>query len=174
MKKKDILISLVIIAVSAGVLYFYVRRTGYIQVDAGKAGVTLQLQSSLFGNTTIRSGPEPTEVHARVHRPENLRLSLDQNGHHCLILSIGPWGNLGQINVKNKQTAILRLGPPLIIKPKVRKNGPMVTIEFDVVGQAGEQYEKFVRRDNRTIAGARLKIVDEAGNVLESGEFRYG
>ena len=53
----------------------------------------------------------------------------------------------------------------------------MVTVVFlmkSLVGQAGEQYEKFVRKNNRAVLGARIEIVDEAGNVLESGRFRYG
>lgn len=174
MKKKDIWISLVIIAVSGGVLYFYTRRTGYLQLDAGPAGATLQLSSSLFNKTTVCSDQGPAAVRARIHRPEHLRLSIDHNGHHYFLLSQGPWGDLTGIHVKNNQTTILRLGPPLIIKPKVQRKGSVVTIEFDVVGRAGEQYERFVRKNNRAVAGASIEIFDEAGNVLESGPFRYG
>ncbi|MFC1636937.1 hypothetical protein ACFL5Z_19105 [Planctomycetota bacterium] len=174
MKKKDVFISLGIIVVSAAVLYFYTQRTGYLQLDAGGVGATLQLRSSLFSKATVRSDQAPAEVRARVHRPQHIRLSIDQEDHNYFILSQGPWGDLAKINVKNNQTTILRLGPPLIIKPKVRKNGPVVEIEFDIFGRAGEQYEKFVRKDNRAVAGASVEVVDEAGNVLDSGKFKYG
>ncbi len=172
--KKDICISLVIIAVSGSVLYFYTRRTGDIRLDAGRADATLQLRSSLFSKATVRSDQESATVRARAHRPEHLRLSIDQDGHNYFILSQGPWGDLAKIKVKNNQTTMLKLGPPLMIKPNVRKNGSVVEIEFDIFGRAGEQYEKFIRKDNRTVAGASVEIVDEAGNVLESGKFRYG
>jgi hypothetical protein len=174
MKKKDILISLVIIAVLGGVVYFYTQRTGYIQVDADGINAALRLRSSLFGSATIHSGQGPEAIRARVHRPQHLRLSIEQKDHNWLILSKGPWGSLARINVRNNQTTVLRLGPPFLIKPRVRINDPVVSIEFDIVGQAGEQYETFVRKNNRTIAGASIKIIDEAGDVLESGKFRYG
>ena len=61
-----------------------------------------------------------------------------------------------------------------MIKPKVQKRKSVVEIQFDIFGQAGEQYEKFVRKDNRVVAGASVEIVDEKGSVLDSGKFRYG
>ncbi|MEJ2704721.1 MAG: hypothetical protein P8Z79_19980 [Sedimentisphaerales bacterium] len=174
MKKKDILVSLAIIVVSGGVLYFYTQRAGFIQIDAGGVDATLQLRNSLFSGTTVHTGRGPAAVGAGIHRPQHLRLSMGQNGHNYLLLSQGPWGDLARIKVRNDKTTPLRLGPPLSIEPKVRKNGPIVTIEFNVVGRAGELYEKFVRRDNRAMAGASLKIVNKVGRVLESGKFRYG
>ena len=174
MKKKDIYISLVIIAVSGGMLYFYTRRMGYLQIDAGTTDAILQLQSSLFSRATVHSDQTSTPVHARIHRPQHIRLSIDQDGHNYFILSRGPWGNLAKIKVKNNQTTIIRLGPPLMIKPKVQKRKSVVEIQFDIFGQAGEQYEKFVRKDNRVVAGASVEIVDEKGSVLDSGKFRYG
>jgi len=174
MKKKDICISLVIIAVSGGALYVYTQRTGSIRLDTGDAEGTLELRSNLLGRSAIRSGQQPVEVYARIHRPQHLRLSINQGGHEYFILSQGPWGGLARIKVKNNQTTNLRLGPPLMIKPKVQKRNSVIEIQFDIVGQAGEQYEKFVRKNNRYVAGTSLKIVDKAGNVLEKGKFRYG
>jgi hypothetical protein len=174
MKKKDTLISLVIIIISGSVLYFYTQRTGYVQVDAGGAGATLQLRSSLFGKTTVHSDQGPTLAGARFHRPQHLRLSIEQKDHRWYVLSKGPWGDIARIHVRNNQTTVLRLGPPFLVEPRIRRNGSVVSIAFDVVGQAREQYEKSVRKDNRAVAGARIEIIDEAGNILESGKFRYG
>ena len=174
MKKKDIWISLVIIAVSGGVLYFYTQRTGYIQLDSGRADATLDLRSSLFSKTTVRSSQQPGVVRARIHRPQHLRLLIDRNKDKYFLLSRGPWGDLARITVKNNLTTLLRLGPPLRIQPEIRKKGSVVEIDFDIFGQAGEQYEKFVRKNNRAITGASIKIFDEAGNVLEKGKFTYG
>ena len=174
MKKKDIWISLVIIAVSAGVLHFYTQRIGEIRLDAGQADAILELHGSLFSKASVRSGQPPGAVRARIHRPQHLRLSIDQNGDEYFLLSQGPWGDLARIDVKTNQTTILRLGSPLMVKPIVRKNGQVVSIEFDIVGQAGEQYEKFVRKNNRAVTGADIEIVDEMGNMLDSGKFSYG
>lgn len=165
---------MVIIAVSGGVLHFYTRRNGYVQLDAGRADAALELHSSLFSKATVRSDQKPMAVRARIHRPQHLRLLINHNKDKYILLSQGPWGDLARIHVKNNQTTSLRLGPPLFIKPKVQKNGSVVMIEFGIVGQAGEQYEKFVRKNNRAVAGASIKILNEAGNMLESGQFRYG
>ena len=174
MKKKDIFISLVIIAISGGALYFYTQRTGSIRIDAGRAEATLDLKSSLLSKTSVRSDQQPETVHARIHRPRHLRLSINQNKDRYFLLSQGPWGDLARIKVKNNQTTTLRIGPPLMIKPNIQKRNSVVEIQFDIVGQAGEQYEKFVRKNNRYVTGASVRIVDEVGNVLEKGKFSYG
>jgi len=174
MKRRDIWISLAIIAVSAGALYFYTQGTGYIQVDAGGAEVTLELRSSLFGNATIRSDRAPAAVRAQIHKPRRLSLSMKQDRHTWRIDSQGQWSGLAKIRVKNNRTTVLRLGPPFLIRPRIWKNGPVVSIEFDIVGQAGEQYQKFARKSNRAVARAKVNIVGASGKVLESGQFRYG
>ena len=50
----------------------------------------------------------------------------------------------------------------------------MVEIQFDIVGQAGEHYERFVRKNKGYIVGASVRIIDEGGDVLEKGRFQYG
>ncbi|KPK38394.1 MAG: hypothetical protein AMJ65_12980, partial [Phycisphaerae bacterium SG8_4] len=74
----------------------------------------------------------------------------------------------------NLKTTAVRLGPPLLIKPKVHRYGPVVDIDFTIVGQAGERYEKFAFKDNRVVRKAKVRIVDETGNIIEAGSFKYG
>ena len=63
---------------------------------------------------------------------------------------------------------------PLMIKSKVRRNSSSVDIDYAIVGQAGERYEKFAVKDNRAVRKAKVRIVDETGNIVEAGSFRYG
>jgi hypothetical protein len=168
MKKKDIWISLAIITASAAVIYYYTQRYGFIKIDSGGADATLQLRSSLFGTTTIRSGETPTEVRAILHRPRQLNLSMKQDDRTWQISTSGPWAKLTKIRVKGNDTMTLRCGPPLLIKPDIRKIGHQLSIDFSIIGQAGEQYQ------NKPIYGAKLIIKDEDGNVLEYGKFQYG
>ncbi len=174
MKKKDIWISVAIIAASAAVVCHYTQRKGYIEIDTAGADATLQLCSSLFGNTTISSGAGPAEVRAIIHRPRQLRMATKYDGHNYQIDSDGPWGSLSKINVKKNVTTSLRCGPPFVIKPNIQNNGNQILIDFAIFGQAGEQYQKYALKNNQTISGATLKIMDEAENVLESGKFQYG
>jgi len=81
MKKRDVWISVAIIAAAVLLLYSYSQETGQIKIDAGDAVATLQLRSSWLGKATISSGAEPTKVSARAHRPVQLSLSMRQNGN---------------------------------------------------------------------------------------------
>jgi hypothetical protein len=174
MRKKDILISLAIIACAGLTLLYYTQRKGYVGIDAGGADAVLQLNSSWFVHTTITSGGEPAAIGARIHRPQFLSLSMKQDGYTWRIESRGPWADLSKIKVRNNEATALRLGPPFLIKPEIRKNGSLLYIDYAIIGRAGEQYENFITKNNRAVRGAKIKIVDEAGNVLESGEFKYG
>jgi hypothetical protein len=62
----------------------------------------------------------------------------------------------------------------LLIKHKVRRRGSSVDIDYTIVGQAGERYQKFAIEDNRTVRNAKVRIVDETGRILKAGSFRYG
>jgi hypothetical protein len=174
MKKRDIWISVAIIAAAVLLLYLYSQGKGRIKIDAGGAAATLQLRSSWLSKATISSGAEPTKVSARVHRPAQLSLSMKQGSNTWRLDSRGPWGDLSTIKVTNNNTTVLKLGPPFLIKPKVRKSGSNVSIDFAVIGQASEQYRNSIMQNNRRVPAPKLKIVDEAGTVLASGKFAYG
>jgi hypothetical protein len=174
MKKKDILISLAIIAVSGLTLLFYMQRKGFVGIDAGGANALLHLNSSWLTSAIIASGSEPAKIGARIYRPQFLSLSMGQAGHTWKIESRGPWGNLSKIKVRNNEATAIRLGPPFLIKAEINKNSSIISIGYAIIGQAGEQYENLITKDNRTVTGAKIKIVDETGNVLKSGSFEFG
>ena len=176
MKKRDIWISVAIIAAAVLILmlFFGSSGKGQIKIDAGGAVAELQLAGGLFSKATISSGAEPATVSSQAHRPEQLSLSMKQGADTWRIDSSGPWGKLSKISVNNNETTVLRLGPPFLIKPGVRKSGSNVSVDFAIIGQAGEQYQSVVRKNNRTVPAPKAKIIDEAGNVLASGRFEYG
>lgn len=174
MKKKDILISLAIITCSIVVFYHYTQREGHIQLDAGGVDATMQLRSSLFSNTTIRSNAGPVKVRAIMQKPRHICIKTKYEGHNYQIDSDGPWGTLSKIKVKQNDTTLLRCGPPFVIKPNVRNQKGRILIDFDITGQAGEQYRKYALKNNRMLSRAKLKIIDEEGNVLTTGIFQYG
>ncbi len=176
MKKRDIWISVAIIAAAVLVLMLFSGSSGkgQIKIDAGGAIAELQLAGGLFSKATINSGAEPAKVSAQAHRPQQLSLSMKQGGDTWQIESSGPWGKLSTISVSNNETTVLRLGPPFLIKPGVRKSGSNVSVVLAIIGQASEQYRNVVRKNNRTVPAPKAKIIDEAGNVLASGRFEYG
>lgn len=174
MKKKDILISLAIIATSGLTLLYYSQRKGFVGIDAGGAETLLHLSNSWLTSAIIASGDEPASIGARIYKPQFLSLSMGQDGHTWRIESRGPWGELSKIKVRNNEATALRLGPPFLIKPQISKSTSFLSIDCAIIGQAGEQYQNFITKDNRVVTGTKVKIIDETGSVLASGSFEYG
>ena len=174
MKKKDILISLAIIAMSGLALLYYSQRKGFVGIDAGDADAVLHLSGSWLTSARIASVDEPAAISARIYRPQRLSLSMEQDGHKWRIESYGPWSDLSKIKVRNNEATAIRLGPPFLIKPKVRKKGSIISIDYAIIGQAGEQYRNLITKDNQAVTRPKIKIVDETGKVLKSGSFGYG
>lgn len=174
MKKKDIWISLAIVVACGLSILFYMQREGFVGIDSGDASAELHIRSGLFNSMIITSDKEQVAIGARIYRPQYLSLSMETNRFKWRIESRGPWGDLSKIKVKNNEATALKLGPPFLIKPIVRKNGSLLYINYAIIGQAGEQYRNFITKNNRAVTGAKIKIVDKTGNVLESGNFMYG
>ena len=172
MKRRDIWISVAIIAVACLAFYLFSQQKGYIRIDG--SGAELQLGSGLFSTTRITSGLQPVALRARAYRPKRLSIAMKENGDTWRIDSRGPWGNLSRVKVKNDETTVLKLGPPLLIKPKINQRSSLVSVDFSIIGQAGEHYGAGIAKNGRRLAAPGLKIVDEAGEVLASGKFEYG
>jgi len=173
MKKRDIWISIAIMAAAVMLLFSYSQRKGQIKIEVNGAVTTLRLINSWLSKATISSGAQPSKVSARLHRPQWLKLSLPQGSDTWRLETRGPWGELSTIRVKNNDTTVLQLGPPFKIKPKVRHTGSRVSIDFNIIGKAGEHYRNVIMRNNRRVPAPKVKIIDENGSVLASGKFEY-
>ncbi|MHC4680342.1 MAG: hypothetical protein ACYTEK_16775, partial [Planctomycetota bacterium] len=62
MKRKDIFISLAIIAVAALTVSLYLQGKGYVRLDAGVANAELQVRNGWFARATITSAAGPVQV----------------------------------------------------------------------------------------------------------------
>ena len=176
MKKRDIWISIAIIAAAVLFLFSHSRGKGQIEIDAGDAYVTLRVRSDWFPkDVLIKSEYEPVvTMLARVYRPKRLSISKEQDGDKWLLYSNGPWGMLSTIRVKKNNTTVLQLGPPLQIKSDVRHTGSRASIDFNIIGKAGENYNGVVIRNDKRLSAPKVKIIDGAGTVLATGKFEYG
>ena len=174
MKKRDIWISMAIVAAAGLLLFLFSQRKGLIQIDAGGAVATLRLSNSWLGKTMISSEVQPSIVSARLHRPQWMNIWMKQGGDTWRLESRGLWGDLSTIRVKNNDTTVLQLGPPFQIKTKVLFTGSKVAIDFNIIGKAGEHYRNVITQNNKRASAPKVKIIDEAGSVLASGKFEYG
>jgi hypothetical protein len=68
-----------------------------------------------------------------------------------------------------------KAGPPILVKTDVQKVGDReMSIGLLLEGQAGEQYKPVVKKNGTAISAPRLRIVNEAGQVLAQDSFQYG
>ncbi len=174
MKKRDIWISIAIIAGAVLLLFLSLQKKGLIKIDTGGAVTTLRLSNSWLGKTMISSEVQPSIVSARLHRPQWLNVLMQQGSDTWQLESRGPWGELSTIRVKNNDTTVLKLGPPFQIKTKALYTGTKVSIDFNIIGKAGEYYRNVIAQNNKRASAPGVKIIDEDGNVLASGKFEYG
>ena len=174
MKKKNIFISLGIIGAAVLAVWVCLQTKGYVQIDAGRADAELRLKDGWFTKAMITSGGGAAEVGARVFNARRLSISAKLNSQTWRIECLGPWGELSRIKVKSNETTTLRVGPPFLIKPRISRSGAVLAIDYAIVGRAGELYQSFATKDGGAMSGAKINIVDEAGNVLHAGQFSYG
>ena len=174
MKKRDIWISVAIIAAAVLLLLISLQKKGSLQIDAGDAVATMRLSNNWFGKTTISSEVQPCIVSVRLHRPQWLNVLMRQGDDKWQLESRGPWGDLSTIRVKSKDTTVLKLGPPFQIKTKALYTGTKVSIDFAIIGQAGEHYRNSIMQNNKRAPAPGVKIIDEDGSVLATGKFAYG
>jgi len=172
MKKRDILLAVGIIAIALLAVLFFSQRKGYIRIAT--PGVELQLRGGFAHRTTVRSGPEPTEVHACRYEPILLKTTQQQDGNTWQLQCTGPWGKLAKIAVADGQTTTIDAGAPLLLKPEVSRTADRVFIGFCIYGQAGEKYGNVIFKNGRRASAPKVRIIDKAENLLASGAFRYG
>jgi hypothetical protein len=68
-----------------------------------------------------------------------------------------------------------KAGPPILVKADVQKVGEReMSIGLVLEGQAGEQYRPVVKKNGTPISAPRLRIVNEAGQVIAQDSFQYG
>jgi hypothetical protein len=68
-----------------------------------------------------------------------------------------------------------KAGAPIVVKTDVQKVADReVSIGLLLEGQAGEQYKPMVKRNGTPVAAPRLRIVNEAGQVMAQDSFQYG
>jgi len=84
-------------------------------------------------------------------------------------------GQLGSFEVRPGATTSFKIGPPFQIRTAMKRfgNAPDVTVDFDYEGQGGERYSSAPKKDGKEPPEPGFKIVNSAGQVVQSGQFAY-
>jgi hypothetical protein len=172
MKNRYALLLLGVVAVILAAMYVLAQQEGAIDIKT--PGAVLQLNSLFGGVRTLRSESGTTTVPARTYKPTALELRWQQGGDTWQMWSHGPWGQLSRIKVARRRTTAIELGPPLRIKPQVGVYRRQVTVDLGIFGRSGEKYTNLICKNDRRVEVPQVRIIDEAGAVLESGPGKYG
>jgi hypothetical protein len=94
---------------------------------------------------------------------------------------------LDQINgaqLPSTEPNVPKAGPPIVVKTVIFRVGDGISninrraskyyIDLILEGQAGEQYRPVVKRNGVWAPAPRLRIVNEANQVVAQGDFQYG
>ncbi len=159
------------------------RDYGYVSV--ARAGMEVRLRSDWSSLWAERAKITPEQgkvaIPAGTYRPEMIHLVAEQGAQPgqqgtatWTLTSLGPFGKLQRVQVRESQTTSLEAGLPLLVKVRTRRWGRTVRVDFQITGQAGEVYERAARRNGRRQPAPNVKIVDASGKVLQTGRFEYG
>jgi len=174
--KKIIVIPVIVVVLIGIIVFYYSRQTGYIEIDVPGFEADLSLRGPGGAKTISASDITPQEIRAGTYKPERIVVRLTKTSEQwwSILCRREPWGKLATINVAKGNTTALKLGPPLEMRTDVQRNNRIVSIGLKLVGQAGEHYSPEVLTHNGPPLAPKIMIMDQAGNILASGNFEYG
>jgi len=85
-----------------------------------------------------------------------------------------PPQELQQFEVQPGKTLQAQVGPPLVLKTTAAQEEQAISISLALVGKGGETYSPGALKDNKRPPPPKFEILDEAGKVLQTGNFEYG
>ncbi len=143
---------------------------GALAVDFPSADVLLWSDSGVHHLT----GPDSSwPLPAGVYRAVRLAL-LETKGLDVWTLPADGTGDLAPFTISSGETTSLSFGAPLVAKAVLRLHKRTIYVEHSLTGPAGETYFPSASHNGALAAPPAVTIVDDAGNVLESGAFKYG
>jgi len=155
-------------------------------LDVKCPGAELSLWSDICPTQT--SGSEGKwKLPAGRYMTNSIRLvKKDSQGAEWVLTGTAREGKLRDIDLRQKKSAVLKMGPPLVMKVQAYKffgnssgapggqNGSQVSVNMSLVGQAAEQYSARITKDGHNLPPPKFKILSAAGKIMESGDFEYG
>ena len=172
MKSRYVLLLFGVVVALLVLSYIRAQREGCVAIAT--PGAVLQLKSSFGHGMILRSESGPISAPARTYKPTSLELRWQQGDDTWQMWSGGPWGQLSRIKVDRRRTTAIELGPPLLVKPHVEIFGRQVSIDLGIFGRSGERYTRLICKRNGRSSAPEIRIVDEAGTVLNAGAGKYG
>lgn len=173
--RKIIVIPVIVVVLIGLILFYYSQQTGYVKLETPGVTVNLRgLHGVFWKNLQIGPSTDPVKTLVGQYQVWRGRLTMNAGGDKWQTSFYAAQDVSSIITVAKEQTTALKLGPPLHVKTEVEPMGRQVSIGLSITGQSGERYNPHITKNSKALEAPKLKIVDEAGNVLASGKFEYG
>jgi hypothetical protein len=173
--KKIIVIPVIIVVLIGLILFIYSRQTGYVKLETHGVTVSLRgLQGVFWKNLQIGPSTDPVKAHVGKYLALLGSLTSNAGGDNWVCSFYGTQNVSSRITVTKGKTTTLKFGLPLNVKTESKAKGRQVLIGLSITGQSGERYNPQVTKNGKALEAPKIQIIDEAGNVLASGNFEYG
>jgi len=142
-------------------------------LDLGGADVKMKLWSDA-AEQNITGSEENRRLPAGKYRTIFIELNQKDSSGNRWTLTSSRAGKLEDFEIRPGRKSSFKIGPLFQIKTTAQRSSNNVLIGFDLEGQAGEQYRADVGRNGIRVSPPVFKIIDESGNVVDTGRFKYG
>jgi hypothetical protein len=145
-------------------------------LDLGNANVKLKLWSDAaqqYISNLKRNGPIPAGKYQTLFIEWD-QIDSERNAWTFTSSSYYDTGALRDFEITKNKTTSFKIGPPFQIKTTARQRRNTVSIGFNLLGQSQEEYRAGLRKNGLRVSPPVFRIIDEAGNVVDSGRFKYG
>ncbi len=155
-------------------------------LDVGDVGAQLRLVSEA-GKTELEGNSGRWALAPGTYRAETIILSRrDKDGNDWHIFGSAKdmadgagapstsVAALGRFQIAAGQVTHLKLGPPIILAAPMEVKDGEAKIVLQLTGQGGEKYCAAAVLNENLRGAPNIKISNELGEELESGQFRYG
>jgi len=143
-------------------------------LDLGNANVKLKLWSDTaqqFISNLKSNGPIPAGKYKALFIEWS---QIDSERNAWTFTCYRDTGILRDFEVSKNKTTSFEIGPPFQIKTTTRQSRNTVSIGFNLLGQGQEKYGADFKKNGRRVSAPIFRIIDETGNVVDSGRFKYG
>ena len=99
---------------------------------------------------------------------------VDSDGNKWTLGSYQKTGKLRDFEIRPSEVVTFKIGSPLVIKTTAERRDAIVAIGLYLEGQSGEQYGGQVKKSGKNVHRPGIKIRNESGEIIHSGNFEYG
>ncbi|HEX2972798.1 MAG TPA: hypothetical protein VHP11_10720, partial [Tepidisphaeraceae bacterium] len=154
-------------------------KTGTLTIKGSKADLTVLGDCGVLN---LPSSKGSWQLPEGRYTCQEIKLQAGENKDDKWVLETsGKTGKLQEFRIKAGETQAFEIGAPLTIKTDIQKQnsggifkGKEVSFGFTIVGAAGEEYSPAANHNGSQVPAPKIKIYDEKGEVLASGDFQYG